>query len=268
MSDLQAYLGRFELPTTAVDLTVELSAGGGAQAVALTVAEYFMAGYTAEGTENLVEHLETQIKTVDSAATVVLNLDGANAGKVTITLTDDTQIVWVDSDLRDILGFSQGDITSTSTGSDEARFVWLPSLDMSERPTNKTEFWEFTSTSKVDHAPDGTPHGRAGKSTLTADIKYDLLDDLEVLIPAGAGVGTNKTFEKLFRTSIHETRPIRILPDRASYTSTSFLTGLFANSDAEEIGGLRDWIDPSYGEQNHTEWDVALFFVKYAGVGA
>lgn len=266
----QAFLGRFTLPSNARKFTVDPTPPGGGTALTLDVADRYIKGYAAESAFQFIEHFEEKLQTVDPMATATIDLDGADAGKCKLTFSVDTDVTWTDAALRDLLGFN-ADLSGTFsyTSDHPVRYLWLPALMMSEHPVDLAEFWQIRSGTTGHLGPDGASHTRAGGAQFLAKIGYDLLELAEVIIPANAGRPANKTLERFFIDVFHAGMPVRILPDRSSYTSTTYKTGLFSAPEADApIGELRDWIDPSLGEGNHALWNVDLFFLKYTGAGA
>jgi hypothetical protein len=265
--ELQAYLARF--PLDSGSLVFKINNGGGDQTVTLEAGDRYPKGYTSESPDQFVEHVTTKIQAASgfgAGDTCTLDL---TTGLITFTWgTANCALTWVDTTLRALMGFA-ANLSSAAlhVAPNAMRYLWLPSLSPSMLPVNLTEFWMPRSNSKMPLSTDGTPGGRAGKLQDRAAISYDLLDLAEVLIPAGGGVTSNKTFERFWRDACHGTWPIRILPDRTSYTSTTYKSGNFGNPEGD-LGDLRDWISPSFGEASHDSWDVEMFFAKYEGTGA
>lgn len=261
----QIYLGRIQLASGALRFSVDQ---GSPQALTLTAAAYWPTSYTGEGVDGLVEHIEAVIQAIGGAyATATCTLD-LSTSKVTLDFDGvTTAVTWTDTTLRDYLGYD-ADLSGASSyvAPNECRFVWAPSNSATTYPVTLSEFWEVRSGTVVSQGDEGTSSGQEGGSAGSAIIRYDLLPRNDVLIQAGAGQSSNRSFERFLRDVAFRAAPIRALHDKSSYADTSdFVIGLFGRPDGSRIGGLRDWASPSYGESSHYLWDVTLSLCEYDG---
>lgn len=122
--------GRITVPTGGYDL--ELSEGGvGVGTVTIGAANYYLSSPT-----SLTSELKEQLDAVGAGTyTVTLDDDTDTAtGKVTISVTGvaNYSIVWTDTALRDLYGFTSNITTqTTATGAYQAPNLWLPNTDRS-----------------------------------------------------------------------------------------------------------------------------------------
>ena len=261
----QAWLGRFSVDSTLDNLSV------GASAISLTTGYYYPAAHSTESsptTVGLVEQLETQIIAIGAtqdASTVALDID---TGIVTITLETAATLTFTDSDLAALLGFDgdQGSAT-THTGQYPMRHVWCPSQGFAQHPVDPQEFWAVRSASRLTMSAEGDPHVDERGMQYVAMVGYEYLNRSEVVVDAGdSGVEGNGTFERFFRTVVHQGSSMRIVTDRTSYAaSTDYVTAKFGRLDGSPLGEIVEWIEPTLGKDQHSLWDVDCELARYTG---
>lgn len=98
---------------------------------------FISSGYSGDaGDDNtLLAKLKVALDAAGSKTyTVTCGAGEDGTGKITIAAnTGNFQITWVDTELRDLLGFSQGNLhtgANTHTGSSQAQGLWLPNAPM------------------------------------------------------------------------------------------------------------------------------------------
>lgn len=268
----QEYIGQIAITNSTKDLSVN---NGTAYAVALTAGNYFAQGYSGESTAQLIEHLQVQIR----AAHAAFDTGGANectvsrsasTGLITIAFAaggGNVSVTWTDADLGTLLGFTVGNLSGayTYTASVTPKGVWRPSRPLSELPGDETSWWGKRSTSRVTISLDGSTYGVEGDLLYDGVFKYESLADSETIDTAAR---TWTTFESFWETVVHKVMPIRILPDRTSYTSTTYFTGIMVQADAETdgksitVGHLEEYKNKTVTNYLGL-WDVAFKLAKY-----
>lgn len=249
MTIYQAYLGKFAISNDSKDFSI------GGSPVALTTGNYFMAGYSGESTTQLCEHIQVKIRAL-----------GAPYGSTSVTMSEDgyitigdlggvTTITWTDTDLRDLLGFT-GNLSGQSgyTATNQARYCWFPTRAIADYPGDLTSFWTPRSTSITYRSGDGTTCSIVG--TLINEGKFSYKH-----LPASNVITTSTTvwesFQRFWTDVIHEGQPFRVLPDRSSYTPTSYLTALWAVQEDEPVGPFSDFVERHVRKYNGL-WDLDL----------
>lgn len=124
--------GRITVPTGGWTGTIEETTGGGAQTFTVAAGDYYhSSGDT--GTD-LETTFEVALETASSngySYTVTPAMGESGTGKTLVgraSGSGNIAIVWTSTDLRDVLGFSQGDVSGAGsyTSADSGRSVWLP----------------------------------------------------------------------------------------------------------------------------------------------
>jgi len=264
----QEYIGQIAITNSTKDLSVD---NGTAYAVALTADNYYIEGYSGE--TQLIEHLQAQIRAADSA----FDTGGANectiersrsTGLITIAFAaggGNVDITWTDTALGTLLGFTSATTGAHSYTADVTpKGVWRPSMPLATLPGDETEWWGKQSTTKITVSLDGSTYGVEGDLLYNGIYGYESLDDNEVMDTA---TRTWTTFESLWESVVHEARPMRVLPDRSSYISGSYETGLIvpadtdADAEAITVGHLREYQGRTADDYNGL-WDVQFKMVK------
>jgi hypothetical protein len=251
----QQYLGRFYINSSLDSLTVD------GTALTLTNGYYFTAGYTGESSEQLVEHLQTKIRTVAGQATATVTYSGST-GVVTISLDSAVTITFNDSGLAAYLGFS----SASQTGSDEytsdqiPRGVWRPTLGASSHPNIIENFWAKRSSTRVIRSADGVTYNVVGNEFSDAVIEYAILPEADVVTPDTGTI--YRDFENWLSDIVHEGQPIRCYPDRTVNTATDYVTAIFGDDDTEMIGSFADYFQRFRSDYNG-QWGVTLPLMEY-----
>lgn len=254
---LQHFLGKFYLGTSANDFAV------GGTSVSLTVGEYYLHGYSGESTAQLCEHIQTKIRAIGAtqdASTCALNV---TTGLVTITLETAATLVFTDTALATILGMSTSYASGTShVGTTQPRYLWRPSRQAVDFPhqLDTSNFYVPRSTTKIGRSLDGTSWAVGGYLLYDSLLRYEYLDDSEVITPA---TGTSYSDLQQFWIDVaHAAMPIRVYPDRTVNTSADYITCLWGSEADEEVG---EWSAFAYRHvsQYNGLWDVEIPLMKY-----
>ena len=258
MTTLQAFFGRFYVGDSLDDLDV------GGSGITLTQGNYFLSGYTGEGTVNLCEHLEDEIQALGGGyadATVTYDL---STKRVTINLTVTATITWTDGALQTLLGFTGTQSGASSyTGSQTPQHVWHPSREITHYPGNSTNIFLPRSTTSIGRANDGTTFSVVGNIVYDAQdgLSWELLDESEILLPSSGSIGDD--LESFFEDVVHQGQPIRLILDTSSYAaSTDYVTFLWGEEDEDNIGAFADYMnrdDDSY----QGLWNIRIPVMKY-----
>lgn len=256
---LQVYLGRFVIDGTTD--TIALSGGAAPETITLASGKYFLAGYTAEGTRQLVEEIDQKLNATANygAAAIAYSY---TTGKVTISgMNAGWTLTWTDTALRDLLGFT-GNLTGATsyTATNEARYQWRPTRSWSDHPGTASRVWAPRSSSLVQVARDGTTTGVVGALLYDAALAYRMLPEARILTPSTGSV--NQDLERYYEDVCHKAEHTRLFPDSTATTSTSFVTGVLSGS--KDAGEMPPFVDLA---KRHIEsyqglWDVDLFFRK------
>tara|TARA_Y100000310_G_scaffold132_1_gene179 strand:+ start:1605 stop:2384 length:780 start_codon:yes stop_codon:yes gene_type:complete len=253
---LQRYLGQFVLPATAVDFTVD------ANPVALTSGTtYFMSGYSGESTAQLAEHVQAQIRALGAPYGSTNVVQSATTGAITISdLGGSTAIVWTDTDLRDLLGFT-GNLSGASayTGTNQARYCWFPTIGLSEYPGDLTQWFAPRSTSIPYRSPGGVTGGVEGNELEDGRFAYSLLPKADVITTPTT---VFESLQKFWSDVIHRTLPFRAFPDRTLNASTSYKTCVWGVTDDEALGSFADYRERHIRAFNGL-WDVEFILWKH-----
>ncbi|MEE9366929.1 MAG: hypothetical protein V3W44_09605 [Dehalococcoidales bacterium] len=260
------YFGRFEITSANQDFSFN---DGSAHAMVIPTGFYYTAGYTSESTNQLVEAVNAQLETISAA--YGCNWDDVNGdgtrddtgtNRITLDFTgagSNVSVTFTDAGVAALLGFS-GNITATAknyTGTQTPRHTWQPTLAPSHYAGVASKFWIPEFTAKVQRSKDGTTHTIPGNTLYFGGHRFSLLPEADVQVAATV----YRDLEQFFLDVVGNAQPIRILPDRTSYTSTSYVTGYAAGRDAGEVGGLDDYRS-RWSESFDGLWDVDLEFVK------
>lgn len=267
---LQRFFGRHTIGTASKDFTLEDSSNTPTTyPVALTAGDYFLEAYSGEGTNQLVEHMQAQIRAlgvkgaVDYGSATVVYEPGTD--RVTIDFQTDpvtVDITWDDSALQTILGF-----TGSQTGADaylaaqSPRYVWSPAKAPAEFPLDLTQFWAPRSSTIVGRSKDGTSHSLKMPVLYDAVLRYELLADTNVITPA-AGT-TYQDLQQFWVDVVHAGQPIRIYIDRDLSSAANTKTGLWTpDEEGEPIGSFLQHVGRHIRNYNGL-WDVDARLEKF-----
>lgn len=254
----QQYLGQFTHPTAAThDFTVDTDPSTGPFNVTLTAADYYVAGYTGEapGTLQYVEHIQAQIRAAAGAFATATVLYDAATGLITIDMQVASAIVWVETDIRDNLGFT-GNLSGAGPfiATNQARYVWRPTLGLSDYPGDLTRWWGQDSTTISGRASDGTNYGAVGNILKQGDYEYMLLPESEVITDSST---VWESLEQFWADVPHNNMPIRCYPDRTLSASTSFETGFWTGPDGV-VGVFHGKAAERWKQRYNGLWNVQL----------
>ena len=243
---LQEYVGQVRITSTCRQF--QINDGGGAEAVVLDLGKYFASGYTSESDDQLIEHMQTQIRAVSgfgAGEAAECNISrSTSTGLITIAFDASVDISWDHADLQTLLGFT-GSQTSASSyvATNTPKGVWRPTEGLSEFPVDLTEWWAPNSTSKVTRAPDGTISTVQGAMLYDGIFGYRLLDEGEVKSDSST---VWESFQSFFENVIHAGYRIRAFPDRTAITSDDYREGIIVPPNASDdepvtMGRFADW---------------------------
>jgi len=245
-------LGRFQVTSSNKDIT--LTPGG---AIAITTGWYYTGGYTGEGTSQLCEEVQTQLQTVNANFTCTYS---TTTNLVTLDFDSvSTNVAWTDSDAGLLLGFPSALTTSASNyvAPQQPRYTWMPNHGPSNYAGQASKFWIPVHTSSVQVSPNGATHTVPGYARYVGWLNFELLPQADIQI----ATTVYRDLEQFFLDVVGPTQPIRVLPDRTSYTSSSYVTGYIAPRDGGTIEGLDEY--RSRWQDNYDGlWDVELGFTK------
>lgn len=250
---LQELIGQVYVPS--YDLTVN------ATAKATTAGTYFVRGYSAESTAQLLEHVEDLIQSVYAGATVTYS---STTGLVTIALGTTGSITWDDTALRDILGFTANLSSVTeATATNPPKYIWRPSTQANRYPheLSAANFWVPSSDTIIDLAENGTTYALEGKNRYAAEIEWYYLAKAEVLTPTS---GNDSSFQRFWLDVPAAGGAFRLVFDRTSYTSTGYVTAMLAPQSERRLGSFDAFrrINAATDPAN-AYWDLKLPLVKY-----
>ncbi len=250
----QQYFGRFAITNASKDFTLERKTAPvhGPAAAALTTGYYYIHGWTGEATDQLCEHMQAVIRAWQGgghfpAATVTY----AHAtGKVTIDFGGvDGDLVWTDTALRDLLGFT-GDCTGADSyeADNQARYVWRPTLTLTDYPGDRSTWWAPDSTSIEHVSEDGSTYGCKGSLLYAGGFEYQLLPETDVIICSDTTA--YESLEQFWLDVVHEAQPIRCYPDRTLNTSGDVKVAKWAGGEGGAVGSWQD-----YRERQRPNWN-------------
>ena len=267
----QRYFGRFTIGTNNQDFTVTDSDNSVPYAVQLTAGEYYLESYSGEGTNQLVEHTQAQIR--DLGVKGAVDYGGAtvtyNATTDRVTIDFDTlpaasvDITWTDSDLKTLLGFTGAQTgADTYTAAQSPRYVWSPSKCPTDYPLDLAQFWAPNSPTRAGRSKDGSSWSVKGTAVLyDAQISYELLDDSEVITPSTGTIYDD--LQQFWVDVVHAGQPVRIYVDRSTSSAANTKTGLWVpGEDDEPLGSFLQTVGRHIRNYNGL-WDVDMRFEKY-----
>ena len=227
----QQYLGQFYLDTTMNDFVV--ARGSSSNAIALTNAVYWIAGYTGESNANitcLCEHITNKITSATGAIVKCNVTYNGSTGFVTMQFNAATNITWTDSALQSLLGFSGSQINAQSyTATRKPRYVWRPTnppRDYTGLP--ETGFQNPKTTTRYIRAKDGTVHSVVGNLLYDVKTSYQYLLDGEV---HKSNPDNYTSLQSFYEDVIQNGYRVRVYPDRTYNNSASFVECTWGEED-------------------------------------
>ncbi len=251
----QQYLGRFYINSSLDSFTVD---GTG---VTLTSGYYYTAGYSGESADQLIDGVQTQIRTVAGQGTATVTYSGTT-GAVTIALDSSVDITFDDAGLAAYLGFSSASQTGSDTYvSDQVpRGIWRPTLGAVNHPNVVENFWVKRSSTRILRSADGTSYSVVGNEFSDASIEYAILPEADVVTPATGTI--YRDLENWLSDIVHEGQPIRCYPDRTENDSDDYVTAMFGDDDTETVGSYADYFSRLASDYNG-QWNVSLPLMEY-----
>ncbi|MGB0890445.1 MAG: hypothetical protein ACPGWS_09195 [Solirubrobacterales bacterium] len=219
----------------------------GSHPVSISAGLHYPWGYSGESTEQYLEAVEAGIQaahaTLSSAA---LSID-VSTGFVTIDLGTSGQITAMSSDLRDILGFDGVTIptgtSQTHVGTEPMRYLWRPTKYISGHPVDRDQVWAPETTGQVVRSADATAYGIEGEDINETFLTWQNLPENDAIInPSSAA---SESFEHFYRDVLRGPKPFRYVPDRASYTSSSYVECMLGNGMVPRFTQLCRRIQPN-----------------------
>jgi len=117
-----------KVPTGGWTFSLDVGAGNVTANIIAGLQAFLSSGY--DGGDSFITLFDTILTTIGgSPFTVTIGAGENGTGKVTITKgSGNFNITWVSTDLRDMLGFTQGNLTGANsyTGASQAKGLWLP----------------------------------------------------------------------------------------------------------------------------------------------
>ena len=228
---LSQWLGRFTVSSSNDSFTVD------ATAKTCTAGNYYMRGYTGEGTVQFIEHMEDLIAAVVASSTVTYS---TTTGFITITFGSSTHtITWTDADLKTLLGFdgvNTAVAAASFTGLMPPKYVWSPDVAISDAPVDPSRIVQPISSTRVHVSRDGTLVTVEGNTRYAADVEYSLIAGARVFVPSTGSI--NQELETFFTDVIARGELIRILPAIGTYAATTDYITAKVGSPGEEIGAF------------------------------
>jgi len=272
MSDLlnQRFFGRFVIGADSRDFTLTDSDNSVPYAVQLTAGEYYLESYSGEGTNQLVEHVQAQIRALGVKGAVDYGNATATYNATTDLVTIDlatlpaasVDITWTDADLKTLLGFTGAQTgADTYTAAQSPRYVWSPSKPPSEYPLDLAQFWAPRSTTRVGRSKNGASYSTKGTVLYDAILRYELLGDSEVVTPSTGSI--NDDLQAFWDAVVHEGQPIRIYVDRTTSSAANTKTGIWVTDDeGEPLGSFLQTVGRHIRAYNGL-WDVDVRLEKF-----
>jgi hypothetical protein len=256
---LQRFWGKFAITATSKDFVIN---DGSDHAIELTVGDYFIDGYTGEGTDQLCEHITDKIDDHVTGATCTIS---HTTGIVTLDWNGNSvSVTWTDTALRDLLGWT-GDLGAATShvAPNQAQHIWLPSRAVSTLPDNLTTWWSIRSTTKITRSKDGTTYSNIGNKLYDGVFGYETLSESEVISDSST---VHESLREFFEDVLHEGMPVRVFPDRTVNTSTDYITGHMIPPDASAqegatIGSWEDWKNRTSDEYQGL-WNFTFQMIK------
>jgi hypothetical protein len=211
--------GRLEaqitVPTGGWDFTIDDSGGGGAASGTLPAGDYYL--------PELLVAFATALNTAATTDTLTATLSNSETGtgKVSITSDGNGTLEWVDTDLRDLLGYT-GNLTlvadTANTATNQARSLWLPDCPYdADNEVGAWLGWRRTDAASVMSAS-GAVFSRVGQSHRRAKLSWSVISRPKAV--EANETTTNESFEKFLYDGVwgfaswgQPSGPIRFFPD-------------------------------------------------------
>lgn len=259
----QTWLGRFTIGSSTDTIDLDDNAAS-TPTVSLTAGDYYLAGYTSETTDQLIEHINTQVQAEGGDFADLTFSFSYTTGKVSVVAGagDDIDITWTDTALRDLLGFTAnltGVDDTAQVATNEAQYIWRPDRPPSSHPVDLTQFWELESNTIVHRSRDGTTYTVAGNALYRAQIEYVCLGNARVITPSTGTV--NQDLQSFFADVAHAGQPMRVFMDDTAITSADYETAIWGDGQGD-LGAFTNYAQRHIGNYQSL-WDVSIPLIKY-----
>ena len=240
-----------EVPTGGYAMTVNEASGGGDTVVTVTAAEksFWSSVYTGTGgsgstfvtdiTDHLLDHMNDTY-----AVTIAAGEDGT--GKVTIAnTTGNFSIVWTNTTFRDLLGFTQGNLSgaATYTGASQAKGIWLPDAPMNSLFGPADKGW-YESDAMATESPSGNVQAIYSNRKQVNSIVWNGISRAKCRIAGEATAG--ESYENFWLSSVLATEEWAVGPggimrvywdagDNASHGDYKIVGDALQNFNPEKI---------------------------------
>ena len=260
----QQLLGRFSIGADRADFAFD-DLVGNSRTATLTSGKYFIAGYTSESAEQLVEHIQTNMQAETGFGAATCTYD-AGTGLVTFEFAvNPTTLTFTDAALGTLLGFTGVQSGAAQyVGTTQARHVWRPQEQITRYSLLRATGYEPVSSSVVTVAPDGTSYSTAGSTRYEAvdePLLWNTLPEADGPTPTSGTIYLD--FEQFFKDVVGAGEQIRYYHDRSNNTATDYVTILAVASEGpgKPIGRLSSFMART-DEAFDGLWDVTLPIVK------
>lgn len=250
----QLLLGRFYQAASAAAFTVD------SNDINIAAGWYYPWGYSGESSDQFLDHLQTLIRAIGAPFTTATVTCAVATGLVTIDTNagSSKDITWSDTDVRDLLGFT-GNLTGAEsyTATNQMRYVWRPTKALSYTSVDRDEIWAPDSSSRVLRSSGGTAYSVVGYTAYDVELSWQYLPKADVITDSST---VWESLQQFWVDVIAKGSPLRYLPDRTSYTSTSFGCGLVMGD--ETIGSFEDMVRRNIDGVD-TRWGASVQVAKY-----
>lgn len=198
--------GRITVPTGGWDLSL-VETGGSSGTVTVPAATYYHST-AGSGSNDYAAELKAQLDSVgDATYTVTVDATESGTGKYTISATGGGvsafAITWTDTDQRDLLGFSQGNLSSalTYTADDQARALWFPNFPV--LTLNHSDTWRGWDESDLHdlESPAGDVYNVSGERKEVIGFEWQMTSAARTWIVDESTV--NESFQRFWRDCIY-----------------------------------------------------------------
>lgn len=209
------------MPTGGWTGTVNDSGAGGAQTFTVAAGTYYLStrGSASKGLVGALQDALNSAATTDDLTVTLANGENGT-GKVTITSTGSTAIVWTSADLKLVLGFDTDLAAGTTwTGANQCRQLWLPNRAYWAPNTTSPDWsgWIESDFRAVENAA-GYVVGFKGQDKTVNHLLWSSIPRHKVWVAHETVV--NESWERFYKDAIWgdgvggtPTGPIRFYPD-------------------------------------------------------
>lgn len=204
--------GRITVPTGGWDLALTETGGGGASGTVTVAAGKYYHSSAKDFATDFPAELAVQLDAIGNATyTVTVDATEGGTGKYTISATGGSvtafAISWTDTDQRDMMGFSQGNLSGglTYTSDDQAKLLWLPSKPpVTLALTDVWRGWHETDLHQLE-SPLGHVFSIAGERKTIMSMQFPLQAAAKTWRAQESTV--NESFEQMYLDCIYGAGP-------------------------------------------------------------